>query len=392
MRRSGPIRYATADRFGAPRPVADDRSSTGAICPQAPSRLESVMGSPDPRLPQDDDCLNLSITTPACDDHRRPVMVWLHGGAFLTGGGLQAWYDGGRLTTEQDVVVVSVNYRLGVFGFLRLDGVSEGNLGLLDQLEALRWVRRHIAAYGGDPENVTVFGQSAGGLSVALLLGMAQTRGLFHRAIVQSAPVGARHTPDQAAAFGQAVARHLGADPRGATPAGLLEATARAAAARRSRSPLDVPFAPIAGVHPVAADIDRALVAGADGRDVLCGCTTDEATAFGIPLAAAAELTEALFGEPSARFRAQLAAAGSRVLSYRVDWRPAGSPFGATHCVELPLLLGDERSWRAAPMLGDVPWSEVEELGKATRRAWAAFARTGTPDDRDLGRWPLAIE
>lgn len=176
--RSGPVRYAVAERFARPRPVRDgDRPPTGEICPQLPSRLDAVMGPPLDRHPQGEDCLNLTVTTPARDGAARPVMVWFHGGGFSSGAGLMDWYDGGALATEGDVVVVAVNYRVGALGYLCLDGVSEGNLGLYDQLEALRWVRRHIAAYGGDPADVTVFGQSAGALSIRLLMELPEARG-----------------------------------------------------------------------------------------------------------------------------------------------------------------------------------------------------------------------
>lgn len=391
MKRIGPIRYATAERFEPPRPATDDRPASGAICPQAPSRLAPVMGAANPQLPQSEDCLNLSITTPACDGAGRPVMVWLHGGAFVSGGGLQSWYDGAKLTQEHDVVVVSVNYRLGAFGFLRLDGVSDGNLGLLDQLEALRWVQRNIAEYGGDPSNVTVFGQSAGGLSTALLLGMPEARDLLQRAILQSAPLPVIHQPDRAEDFGRGLADELKTDLRAVTPQQLIDATT-AVSARRAMSPLDIPFAPIAGVYPVAAEVGQARAANGGGRDVMYGYTLDETTAFGIPAENSAQVTRLVFEDPLEGFRADLVAGGSRAYSYCVRWRPEGSPFGATHCVELPLLLGDENAWQGSPMLGVTEWDEVERFGRAMRRAWATFAHNGIPDTRELDGWPVSVD
>src|SRR5580704_6891514 len=142
-------------RFAPPRPVAAwqgvrDATKNGPIAPQARSRLAHVMG--DFERPQSEDCLALTIWTPAVDAGRRPVLVWIHG----------------------DVVAVSINYRLGALGFLCLPGVSSGNLGLLDQVAALRFVRDNIAAFGGDPANVTVVGQSAGASSIAILMTMPQ--------------------------------------------------------------------------------------------------------------------------------------------------------------------------------------------------------------------------
>ena len=146
---------------------------------------------------QSEDCLTLNVWTPALDGKRRPVMVWIHGGAFTIGSGSQALYDGSVLARRGDTVVVTINYRLGPLGFLRLADVTNGKIpssgseGMLDQVAALEWVRDNIAEFGGDPGNVTIFGESAGGMSVGTLLAMPAARGLFHKAIPQS---GASHT------------------------------------------------------------------------------------------------------------------------------------------------------------------------------------------------------
>ena len=146
---------------------------------------------------QNEDCLYLNVWTPGLDGKRRPVMVWIHGGGFTIGSGSQAIYNGSVLARRGDAVVVTINYRLGPLGFLRLKEVtngkiqSTGNEGMLDQISALEWVRDNIAEFGGDPDNVTIFGESAGGMSVGTLLAMPAARGLFHKAIPQS---GACHT------------------------------------------------------------------------------------------------------------------------------------------------------------------------------------------------------
>ena len=129
--------------------------------------------------------------TPACDGGQRPVLVWIHGGAFVTGAASAPWYDGASMASRGDVVVVTLNYRLGAFGFTHLaelgGDAASGNLGLLDQVAALQWVQEHAARFGGDPSNVTVFGESAGGASIVALLAVPEAEGLFHRAVVQSA-------------------------------------------------------------------------------------------------------------------------------------------------------------------------------------------------------------
>ena len=143
----------------------------------------------------DEDCLTLNISTPAVDDRRRPVLVWIHGGAFKTGQGGIPWYNGTRFAANGDIVVVSINYRLAALGFTHLarfgdDFATSGINGILDQIEALKWVRDNIEAFGGDPENVTIAGESAGAFSVGTLLASPMATGLFGRAIAQS---GAAH-------------------------------------------------------------------------------------------------------------------------------------------------------------------------------------------------------
>lgn len=163
-----------------------------------------------------EDCLYLNVWTPATDRARRPVLVWIHGGAFVLGAGSQTLYDGSTLARRGDMVVVTLNYRMGTLGFLRLRDrfgdrlPATGNEGLLDQVAALRWVRDEIEAFGGDPGNVTIVGESAGAMSCATLLGMPRARGLYHRAILQSGAANFRWPPDVAAGLADLVLHELG--------------------------------------------------------------------------------------------------------------------------------------------------------------------------------------
>jgi len=165
---------------------------------------------------QGEDCLRLNVWTPGLDDHKRAVMVWLHGGGFAVGSGNEMnVYDGENLA-RQDVVVVSVNHRLGAVGFLDLSSIggeeyaASGNAGLLDPIAALEWVRENIAGFGGDPANVTIFGQSGGGGKVNALMAMPRARGLFHRAIVQSGSMRRMLMPDFSAKLADAVLKETG--------------------------------------------------------------------------------------------------------------------------------------------------------------------------------------
>src|ERR1700730_3288775 len=145
-------------------------------------------------LPMSENCLVLNVWTPALDGGKRPVMFWCHGGAFIAGSRSSGWYDGTNLAKKGDVVVVTINHRLGVPGFLYLGDLAgeayaaSGNVGMLDIVEALKWVRDNIATFGGDPGNVTIFGESGGGAKVSVLMAMPPAHGLFHKAIIQSGP------------------------------------------------------------------------------------------------------------------------------------------------------------------------------------------------------------
>lgn len=173
------IRFARADRLEPPVdveswPGVHDGLAFGSQAPQIGGALEQMLGGD--ALPIDEDCLFVNVWTPGCDDARRPVLVWIHGGAYLTGTGAMPWYDGNALAVRGDVVVVSINYRLGALGFL-----GDRNLGSLDMISALRWVQRNISAFGGDPGDVTIFGESAGGSAVVSLFAAPDAAQLFHR-------------------------------------------------------------------------------------------------------------------------------------------------------------------------------------------------------------------
>jgi len=204
----GPLRFRAPER-PAPWPGVRDATRYAPAAPQQASILGPVLN-----LGLDatsEDCLYLNVWTPGPDAGRRPVLVWIHGGAFILGAGSQTLYDGSALARRGDVVVVTINYRLGGLGFLRLRELcgerlpATGNEGLLDQIAALEWVRDEIAAFGGDPGNVTIFGESAGAISCAALLGAPRARGLFHRAILQSGSANYVSTRDHAAAVASAM-------------------------------------------------------------------------------------------------------------------------------------------------------------------------------------------
>lgn len=401
------IRFARADRFGRPEPVpylgGAEPGGQPVTAPQLPGRLERVMGAPVP-LPQSEDCLELSVTAPATtpDAAGRPVLVWIHGGAYLAGGGAWNLYDPTELVRETGIVVVSINYRLGVLGYLRMPGVAPGNLGLLDQIAALTWVREHIGEFGGDPARVTVAGQSAGAHSIVAMLGIESTRGLFRRAIVQSAPFGigfqsARKAERAAQRFHAA----LRSDPREASTADIL--AAQGAAVRASAGPGGLnsapPFAPIADVDPLPDESRwrREVVRRAGELQVLIGTTADEMGAFyGGPHPVFSRIRRFPFGpriasgvqqlvgrkafeDGTTAFADLLAAHDAEVYRYRVRELHPGNPFGPCHCLDLPLLFGDDNAWRDAAMVRPLSRADLRALGSRTRSRWGAFVHTGDP-------------
>jgi para-nitrobenzyl esterase len=204
------VPYAVAPvgerRFLPPQPVEPwrgvfDATTHGPIAPQPPSRLRVAVG--DLSRPQSEDCLTLTIATPAPDDKKRPVIVWLHGGGYSSRAGSLDCYDGATLARDGGVVVVGVNYRLGPLGYLYYDGLGDGQMGLRDMVEAIRWTAVHAGAFGGDPTRITVMGQSAGAHSILLMLTMPPVRSLFRRAILASAPGIAPYSRKEASAWTQ---------------------------------------------------------------------------------------------------------------------------------------------------------------------------------------------
>src|SRR6266700_7176766 len=210
-------------RFRAPQPL---KSWTGVreateFSPMAPQVSEAPAGMVGANRvvdlrPMSEDCLYLNIWSPGTEGEKRPVMVWIHGGAFTLGSASDPWYDGTSFAANHNIVVVTLNYRLGILGFVYLkdlagaDAGYTGNCGLLDQIAALEWVRENIAAFGGDPDQVTVMGESAGAMSIGALLGMPAAKGLFQRAILQSGAAGFLPTRPQATHVAQALLAKLG--------------------------------------------------------------------------------------------------------------------------------------------------------------------------------------
>lgn len=438
------IRYAQPPvgplRFRAPVPVDPwegelDATAFGASAIQPPPVEGVAFGVPRDRTSED--CLFLNVYTPKADDGMRPVMVWIHGGAYTLGSA--DIYDGSSFATHGDVVVVTLNYRLGALGFLPLDHLDAdyagaGNNGIRDQICALEWVRDHIHHFGGDPGNVTVFGESAGGGSVFAVLASPSADGLYRRAIVQSGapgfrePVGAEKVTDSIlSALGDAAG---GIDALVAAPAErLLEAQMQVDVFGKmgtdDEHSLDgggMGYHPVVdGVVVTRTPAEAAADKAREGVPLLVGTNVDEGTLFALLLprgladdqlktairraapdpdavlaahrAAATGrepvvdlFTEGAFRIPSLRAVDAHVAAGGTAYVYRFAWKTPvfGGLLAATHALEIPFVFRATKAPAWQFLVGEEP---PEGLDDAMQLSWIGFARDGNPHHAGIPEW-----
>ena len=387
--RASAIPYAEARRWQLPRRVAPGphhATHPAPACPQLPiPRLEALLPGAFVKLGFDEACLNLSITAPA-NATELPVMVWLHGGSYESGAGDMAVFDPSALVAEGQVVVVAVTHRLGLFGWLG-GGGRAANLGALDVIAALRWVRDHIADFGGDPGCVTLFGQSSGGDLAARLMVSGATIGLIQRVIVQSAPLALSSRAGRLRAAMQRAAAGLTAD---ASTQEVLDGQGDVRrAVRRFGLAGQMPFGPEFGADPFPHEVDLPAAHAAIAAQIplLIGHTRDEAALFLPPGAGTVRLAEPLrrlgvralthrlYRRPAEVFAAHHRRAGGRAARYQLDW--PGGAWGAAHLAELPLLFPGP-DWLGTPMVPQgMGLQELTRIGAPLRRAWAEFARSG---------------
>lgn len=435
------IPYALAPtgerRWAPPAAVPDwegqrEARAFGPACPQPESRAQSIYASELGAVSED--CLSLNVWTPEGAEDA-PVFVWIHGGSLTTGAGSQAMYDGARMAREQGLVVVTINYRLGVLGYLAHPGLSaeseqgiSGNYGLMDQILALKWVERNIAAFGGDPDNVTVAGESAGALSTVLLMTSPKAEGLFDKAIAQSAYMVTMSALKEetnglpsAESVGSDLVDRMGVediDALRAMPAGKIVGLAGKAGY--------FPFAVIDDVYltdQLVATFDKGeqapvpVLAGFNEGEIRSlrfllppipkqdAYETAIRTGYGeladeflsvypsdsVESSMLATTRDAMYGWTAERLAASQTSQGIPSFFYLFDHGyPAADRWGlhAFHAAEIPYVFGT-MSEAVAPWPEIPDTDEERDLSQAMMAYWASFARDGRPAAEGAAEWPF---
>lgn len=425
-------------RFRPPQPLQAwaemrEASEFGPTAPQDIPHLgnlmEALQSGERAATNSSEDCLYLNVWSPAADDKKRPVMVWIHGGAFVVGAGSQPDYNGAGLAEQGDIVIVTLNYRLGVLGFLHLAELAgpqyqqAGNCGLLDQIAALQWVQANIAAFGGDPNNVTIFGESAGAMSIGMLLAMPAASGLFQRAILESGAAHSVQSSTDATSFARAFLEQLHIEPGAESQLDDIPLASIIAAQTHLLS-----LTPLSSIRPVIDGISipqkpiEALAAGAARNiAILIGTNRDEIKLFmaqSSDAPADPALAQRILGErtievfttyamarpgedmreigfdmftdytfriPAIRLAEQQVSQGASVWMYRFDWPSPNQRFGACHGLEMAFIWNAFQTSPFRALLGENP---PQSLATGMQRAWIAFARSGNPNTPELPPWP----
>ena len=426
----------------APEPWSEiaDATNYGPSCPQATGPRLSLFDSwvPEPDPGQSEDCLFLNLWTPGLDEGARPVLVWFHGGGFTSGSGSSNVYDGVRLVNRGDVVVVTVNHRLNVFGYLHLaeygdDYAESGTAGMVDLVASLEWVRDNISAFGGDPNNVLIFGESGGGWKVSTIMAMDSAQGLFHRAVAQSGPGLEVATQETASAASAALIEALGLTSETISEIDTLPVETILAAAQEvyatgkrpgARPVVDgvniarQPFSPDAPAQSIDVPLligstkhEMTMLAGAarpewfelnwetlpaalaeaipgaDGRVIMNGYRKLHPELDASTLFFEAITDQSVFGRGSFTMADRKAEqGGAPVYQYYLTWETPveGGKWGATHALDLAFMFDNVANSESMSGTGETQ----QALADVMSEAWLAFARDGDPNHEGLPDWP----
>lgn len=398
------IKYATAPRFEAPTAVLakSDRiveaTKWSPASPQPKDELTDYLINQESReMKVDEHCQYLSVTTPkdTSFSDNLPVMVWIHGGSYVTGAGDYPIYDPAVLVREQHVIVVTVTYRLGLLGYLGSKDSTPANIGLLDQIEALKWVKQNIAGFGGNPDNITVFGESAGGDAAAHLMIAKGTEGLFNRAIIQSAPFGLLPAPKEMKTVMLEEKKKISADDS-------LEKVAEVQAHIQDKvKPFGLksamPFGVQYGEYPLPneEDLDHEWKKAAKHIEILVGNNKRELAPFipYIPVlnkltktpfigkylskASIKFLTKKIYKSGVEEFTRRHHLGGGSGYKYEISGGAPRNQLAGGHASEIPYLFENEELWEGSPILDGITWGKFHRQGQVLRQIWGVFAKTG---------------
>ncbi len=401
------IPYATAKRFEKPNAIKKYdtpiyASKPAAACPQNKDVAFSNIVDEDilKNLQQSEDCLNLSITRPNNKEVKLPVMVWIHGGSYIAGAGDSYVFDPDPMVEEQNVIIVAVTYRLGLFGFLGNYNSIPANLGYLDLIEALRWINRNIESFGGDPNNVTLFGQSAGGDAVAQMMLIKETENLFQNVIVQSAPFGLLF--NKAQMINDMISEAKSLEKNAPKDEILSKQLDVIKAAKNYGLKAGMPFGVQYGTHPFPEETEVYNVwrERANNINVLTGHTKNE-TALYIPLFPKARkifqmpilgklfklvfitiTTRLIYKKGCKKFSENCSTSQNNIYQYEISWGSKINGYGAVHTIDIPLLFGRGNMWVNRTIVQGLGVGEIEKKGKEVRKLWADFAKKGHLDDK----------
>ena len=425
-----------ADATGYGAPCMQLYSPSGPNASEMTRQIQTIFPTSTEAKTDNEDCLFLNVWTPAAGDGaKRPVMVWFHGGGYSYGSGGWPAYNGRNLAEKGDVVVVTVNHRLNAFGYLNLaekfgeDYAASGNVGNLDLVRSLEWVRDNVAAFGGDPDNVTIMGESGGGSKVSHLMAMPAADGLFDKAVIQSGPGVYSGKPAEAAAYAQAILTEAGVETEEdlamLRPDQLVDAVRRATPSESAigRGPQ---FGPIADGTIIPRN-PFLPAAPEQSRDVpvLIGYNKDEMTLFlaaqpwfgrltdgtlaamtsamGAEASAAVDAYRAMYPDYSPTHLAAIAmgtrfvrgtylladqqsrTATAPVYVYRLTWETpiGGGMLRSPHTLDIPLMF--DNAAESAAFVGT--GTQAQTMADMMSDAWIAFAKTGTPSSALLPEW-----
>lgn len=377
------IPYAKAERYQKPVPIqawdsSSDYSARGPQCPQTVTGNSMFKAG---TLPQSEDCLIMSVNTPSMHPSKPlPVVVFIHGGSHHHGSGEWEIYDGSELSREQNVVTATISFRHGVFGYLWDEAEQSSSLGLEDQVEALRWIQRNIASFGGDPSNVTVTGQSAGAQSVVYLISTLKEK-LFKRAIVFSAPFGLNQSTKKAAKNAAAFLEILGKDKYSATAEELVAAEKKF---KKEVGGGSMAFCP-SGIEQynknVKCGVEDVMVCyqADDGSMFAADFRNKHVSEFGscTDMTLSRLVTNFVFKNGADKYAKCLQKQGINAHEYKFTWCPPGANWKAAHGLEIDFLYGTKEYVLGYGLVGDVTAEQYDQVSTSFRKTVADYARTG---------------